>query len=495
MLSEIPSDFIDKFVQDGAPLASNSSLFRILLIDADPTIAVSVRHALGDPSHEMRREPTGRGGIDWVKSADPDLILVDEFLPDMTGLEVVREIRGLHCNSPVVLLGSQGYCDRATEATKSGANEHLHKPIEAIRLRRLVHEAIEIKHSMQSPIRRGLGPGWSDLPLELVSQCPVMQQTFASMGRVATKNVSVLIRGEIGTGKRAIARHIHAHSNNRDQEIHEVFVNSMNERQLELELFGDGQRQPIFERFPNATIILHEVASLPLDLQSRLYHYLNLKHSRLQYERNARGRFVATSSDELEHLVRDGEMRSDLYYWLSSSEIRVPALRQRQGDIPLLIEHALERLAREVMGSDAPMEITQEAMRQLTRHTWPGNFDEFKSVMRQAVVTCCTNVISTDCLSITPDGDAVVAGRGETSGSFQTQWDDFADRRIDAGAEDLYEQAILETDRKLLCRVLQHTSGNQALASRILGITRTSLRKKLKQVGLIAQQLKESATG
>jgi two-component system nitrogen regulation response regulator GlnG len=178
-------------------------------------------------------------------------------------------------------------------------------------------------------------------------------------------------------------------------------------------------------------------------------------------------------------------MRPDVYYLLSSFTICLPPLRQRHGDLPLLIEQLLGQRLRESSGSGPRPRISEAALHVLSRHTWPGNIDELQSVLDRSLVEAKGNVILSESMIEALNREPLLEqGAPGDRAHAVTDWDAFADLRIEAGAEDLYSEAINETDRKLLARVLGHTGGNQAHAARILGITRASLRKKLRSLGL-----------
>jgi DNA-binding NtrC family response regulator len=244
----------------------------------------------------------------------------------------------------------------------------------------------------------------------------------------------------------------------------------------------------LFELAASGTLVLQEVGALPLPAQSRLLQVLRER----KFDRPGRsvsipvtGRLVATSSQDLEALVRSGRMRPDVYYLLSSFTICLPPLRQRHGDLPLLIEQLLAQRIRETGGSGPRPRVSEAALHILSRHTWPGNIDELQSVLDRSLVEAKGNVILSDSMIEALNREPLLEqGAPGDRVHATTDWEAFSDLRIEAGTEDLYAEAINETDRKLLTRVLSHTGGNQAHAARILGITRASLRKKLRGLGL-----------
>jgi DNA-binding NtrC family response regulator len=411
------------------------------------------------------------------------------------GIDVLRQLREIDANSLVLFVTARGTGATAIEAMKLRAFDYLPKPIDLPKLRQQLERALEL--------RRLLGAPADDAP-ELVAQlgaaealvgeCPRMQGVFKAIGKVALQDSPVLIRGEHGTGKETVARTIHLNSLHAAGPLQKIHCPAFDDERIETQLFGReasdaGATLPgLFELAASGTLVLQEVGALPLPAQSRLLQVLRER----KFDRPGRsvsipvtGRLVATSSQDLEALVRSGRMRPDVYYLLSSFTICLPPLRQRHGDLPLLIEQLLAQRIRETGGSGLRPRVSEAALHILSRHTWPGNIDELQSVLDRSLVEAKGNVILSDSMIEALNREPLLEqGAPGDRVHATTDWEAFSDLRIEAGTEDLYAEAINETDRKLLTRVLSHTGGNQAHAARILGITRASLRKKLRGLGL-----------
>lgn len=462
--------------------------------------SVLVQQALDGVEAEVVLQLTGTAGIEYTASNLPDVIVLDHLLPDTTGTEILAQLHSSAPTCPIIFVTSHKTGGTAIEAMKLGAFDYLTKPFDLPRLRGLIERAMKLSSTLRMPAEAlsAIDP-LSGPPGELVGESPTMQAVFKAIGTVAMHDVSVLLAGEQGTGKETVAHAIHANSRTPNGPFVKLHCPSYDAAQLEQQLFGDSSLESPetsrgkLEQAHGGTLLLEEVGALSLPIQGRLLNVL--RESVLQGNSSGpatriNARIVATTSVELEGLVRSGALRSDLYYLLSSFVIRLPPLRQRAGDLPLLIEQLLPSIcASNSSGGSSPLIITDEAIRLLCGHTWPGNIDELKSVLRRAAVESKSKIALPETIAKAISGDPVLRpDSDEHAQAYSTDWDTFAKLRIEHGADSLYQEAMLETDRKLLSRVLEHTEGNQARAARILGITRTSLRKKLRQAQLVVLQ-------
>lgn len=472
----------------------------VLLIDDDPLASVVVREALHESGVQVVARLTGTEGIAYAQHEQPDVIVLDHLLPDTSGIEVLASLQRDVPTCPIVFATSDKTGGTAIQAMKLGAFDYLTKPFELGRLRSLVERATQLSATLRTPARElsALEP-LSEAAGQLVGECPAMQSVFKAIGTVAMHDVSVLLAGEQGTGKETVARAIHENSRATAGPFVKLHCPSYDPDQLEQQLFGEvslnasATNRGRLAQAHGGTLLLEEVGALPLPTQGRLLNVL--REGVIESEAGGSPtpldfRMIASTSTELEGLVRAGVLRSDLYYMLSSFVIRLPPLRQRVGDLPLLIEQLLANLVtNNSAGESIPLVITDESLQQLCSHTWPGNIDELQSVLRRATVESKGGIALPETFVKAIGRDPVVSqDNDEYSSIYTTDWDIFARHRIERGADSLYQEATLETDRKLLARVLEHTEGNQAHASRILGITRTSLRKKLRQAQLVVQQ-------
>jgi two-component system nitrogen regulation response regulator GlnG len=466
----------------------------IVVIDDDPMAPLIVEKTADQLGAKVAAAGCARSGLELARRLRPQVVVLDNYLPDALGIDVLRQLREIDPNALVLFITARGTGATAIEAMKLRAFDYLPKPIDPTKLRVQLERALELRRLMTAPAEDApeLAARFSGADA-LVGECPRMQAVFKSIGKVALQDSPVLIRGEHGTGKETVARTIHNNSDYHGGPIHKVHCPAFDDERIETQLFGREGATPSesipggFELADSGTLVLQEVGALPLPAQSRLLQVLRER----RFDRPGRSvsipvtcRLIATSSQDLEALVRAGRMRPDVYYLLSSFTIFLPPLRQRHGDLPLLIEQLLAQRMHESGRSGPRPRISDGAMHVLSRHTWPGNIDELQSVLDRSLVEAKGNVILSDYLSEALNREPLLEqGAGGDRAHVLTDWEAFADLRIEAGCEDLYAEAINETDRKLLSRVLGHTGGNQAHAARILGITRASLRKKLRALG------------
>lgn len=474
----------------------------ILVIDDDPLVSVVVRRALEGLEHRLFTAPDAATGVAEVEAKRPDLVVLDNLLPDGLGMEVIAQIHAVAPNVPVLFTTGRGSSGDAIEAMKRSAFDYLPKPLDPPRVRVHIDRALALRRLLRNenlaqPAGRSQPSPPATVraePSRLVGDCPAMQSVFKSIGRVSAQEVTVLIRGEHGTGKEATAREIHRHSRRAEGPLVSFACRGLDERRLDEELFGASDRTT--GRLADAaggTLVLHGVSRLTLPMQEKLLGVVRDG----AYETASGGgtlrsvgcRLIAITTDDLEARSRAGEFRSDLYYLLSSFVINLPPIRQRHGDLRLLVENSLSRLRpiAEGFGVREPS-VSDEAMRTLGAHLWPGNLDELDSVLRRALVEQNGNILLADDLIRAVPGDSVVAAsanRGDDRTT--TDWAAFADIRIEAGSDTLHADAVAEAEQKLFARLLRHTSGNQSRAAQILGITRASLRKKLRQYGMVAK--------
>ncbi len=482
----------------------------ILVIDDDPLVSVVVRRAMEGTTHELHTALDGRTGVSEVANRRPDLIVLDNILPDGLGVDVVGSIHEQAPEVPILFVTARGSGSTAIEAMKLCAFDYLPKPLEPAKLRRQIQRALSLRRMLRSDqhdtteanaqtVSEDAPNGEAAVSEALVGECPAMQAVFKAIGKVAMLDVAVLLRGEHGTGKEAIAREIHSHSVGADGPFVRVHCPGLDEAKLEEELFGkhdSATGQVTRGRFAEAaggTLLLQEIGQMPLATQALLLQALRdgvYEPVGAAQPEPVKCRVLAITSDDLEALARSGGFRSDLYYTLSSFVITLPPLRQRHGDLPLLVAHSVNKLKHitKSFGVARPI-VSEEAMRALCSHVWPGNIDELESVLKRALVEQKGHLLlAADLQQAMSSDPLLVASENPSDSKFTTDWIAFAEMRIESGADTLHADAIAETERKLFGRVLRHTGGNQAQAARLLGITRASLRKKLRMYGMTAQQ-------
>jgi two-component system nitrogen regulation response regulator GlnG len=469
----------------------------LLLIDDDPDlIAEQVRHAF--PRHRVEVAATGADGLARVRAEPPDAILLDLRLPDQSGLEVYQQLRQIDARIPVLFVTLAKSADTAIEAMKQGAYDYLFKPLDLQQLRRVVGEALEVAHRMRAPAVLPEAAADGDGEGVLVGSCPAMREVYKAVGRVAAQDVPVLITGESGTGKELVARAIYQHGPRARAPFLALNCAAIPENLLESELFGHekgaftgAERRRIgkFEQVSGGTLFLDEVGDMPPALQAKLLRVLQEQaFERVGGNETIRTdvRLIAATHRDLAAWSEEGKFRPDLYYRLSVFTIHLPPLRERGGDLPLLVQHFLRRFSRE-LGREV-QEVAPEALERLRGHAWPGNIRELQSVLKQALLRASGPVLLPAFL---PD---LAGGSGEPGPAAGTDLglDTFIRPRLGLDTHDLYADTHRQVDRILLPLVLEYTGGNQHQAARLLGIARQTLRQKLRDLGLHVTHAVES---
>jgi two-component system nitrogen regulation response regulator GlnG len=474
----------------------------LLVVDDEPSILVAFRRAFRNTPIEVSTAETGSEGLDRARQCQPDVIVLDVQLPDQTGLELLSKLRELDARSPVIFITGKSTTDTAIEAMKLGAFEYLLKPLELPQLRQVIERALAISRLMH--VRAVVA---DDLPLDdrndaIVGRCPTMQEVYKAIGRVAGQDVTVLISGESGTGKELVARAIYQHSRRAAGPFLAINCAALPEHLMESELFGhekgaftgaDRQRIGKFEQGSGGTLFLDEVADLPAPAQSKMLRLLQgQEFERLGGNETIRAdvRLLAATNQNLEAMVKHGRFREDLYYRLSVFTIALPPLRDRGDDLGLLVNHYVRRFSSE-FGKEAP-HVPAETLAILRCYPWPGNVRELQSVLKQALLQTVGGILAPDFLpahvrkerSDLEGTTSAASGTGMGEDAQVPSLPQFIDEQLRLGTENLYEDVLRRMERLLITRVLQQTQGNQLQAAKILGITRGSLRTKIRDLGI-----------
>ena len=458
----------------------------LLLIDDDPRIVPEqVHHTFHGPEYKVDVVASGKDGVDSVRRSPPDVVLLDVRLPDQSGMDVYRSIRDIDARIPVIFITTTKAAEVAIDAMKQGAFDYLHKPLDLAELRRVVNEALEVVR-MRAPVALpGAAP---EAAAEGMFGCSrAMLEIYKAIGRVAAQDVTVLITGESGTGKELVARAVYQHSARSQQPFLALNCAAIPENLLESELFGyekgaftgaDRRRIGKFEQCDGGTILLDEIGDMPLLLQAKLLRLLQEK----TFERvggnetiRVNVRIIASTHRDLKAAA--SKFRPDLYYRLSAFTIHLPPLRERQEDLPALVEHFVSLFSRE-MGRDV-REVAPDALERLRAYPWPGNIRELQNALRQALLKATGTVLVSSFLpelSTASDGNAVPKHGFDLVS--------FIRGRLSPTTDDLMDQTHREVDRHLLTLALEFTDGNYTEAARLLGISRQTMRVRLRTLGL-----------
>lgn len=469
---------------------------RLLLIDDDKfVVPTQVRQTFPPESFGLEVATTGAAGLERVRTAAPDLVLLDMGLPDQSGLRVYEGIREIDARIPVIFITMTKTADLAIEAMKQGAYDYLFKPIDQGRLGTVVREALEVVRRMRVPV---VLSGTQESPEGeggMVGGCKAMLEVYKRIGRVAEQDVTILITGESGTGKELVARAIYQHSARANAPFLALNCAAVPENLLESELFGhekgaftgaDRRRIGKFEQCNGGTILLDEIGDMPLPLQAKILRLLQEQtFARVGGNETVHTdvRLIASTNRDLKALCDQEKFRADLYYRLSVFTIHLPPLRERADDLPILVRYYLKRFSRELRRE--VKEVAPEGLERLSGYSWPGNIRELQSVLKQALLKSSGTVLLASFLPELGDG-AVSEGSGGAGLTQGFNLDALLRPRLQPNAANLYAEVHLELDRYFLARVLEYAKGNRHLTARLLGIARQTLRQKLRDVDIDA---------
>ena len=465
----------------------------LLIIDDEPVIQHAFRKAFRAPEHEVVSAGSAADGLEILRRKSADVVILDVHLPDSDGLKTFEKIKAFDARIPVILITGHGTTELAIAAMKQGAFDYLLKPLEYDQIRTLVGQACASSRLMHVPaVMPELEPdqGAGDA---LLGRCAAMQSVYKAIGRVAPTDATVLILGESGTGKELVARAVYQHSKRAKSPFLAINCGAIPETLLESELFGhekgaftgaDRKRIGKFEQCSGGTLFLDEVGELPLLAQVKLLRVLQEQcFERVGGTETIRTdiRLIAATNAGLEQFVAAGKFRSDLYFRLNVFTIALPPLRERGDDLDLLTDYFLARFAREL---ERPLPaMPPETRSSLRQYSWPGNIRELQSILKQALLQMNGSVLLPSFLpaSVLTPSAAPAASNG---GGAALNWDRFVSERLAAGSHDIYAESLALMERQLLTRVLDQTGGNQLRAAELLGITRGSLRYKLKALNI-----------
>jgi nitrogen regulation protein NR(I) len=472
---------------------------RLLVIDDEPNLRYSLVKSLQSDALEVETTGTAGEGIEEIRRNPPDAVILDVRLPDMPGLDAFDEIRRIDSRLPVIIITAFSTTETAIEAMKRGAFEYLLKPVDFHQLRELVGKAIELSRLRHVPAVFADDELPDDDRVDrIVGHTPEMQELYKAIGRVAPLDVPVLVQGESGTGKELVARAIYQHSARSQGPFLAINCAAIPEGLLESELFGhekgaftgaDRRRIGKFEQADRGTLFLDEIGDMTLATQPKLLRLLQEQQfERVGGEETIRTdvRVIAATNQDLERKAAAGKFRYDLLYRLKVFTIYLPPLRVRKDDLPLLVAHFLKLLNRDLR--KRVTSIAPEALRVLEAYAWPGNVRELQSAIKHAYVQSAGEVITVDCLPthLREESPALPDGADPTPGGVQIA--DMIGELMRRGESDIYQKVTNAVDRVVLETVLRQVKGNQVHASEVLGISRTTLRAKMRSLGLAIEK-------
>jgi DNA-binding NtrC family response regulator len=439
----------------------------VLVIDDDPLIRRTLSGHLSKQGFDVQLAEEGEEGIRKFRESNPDVVLLDVRLPDIDGIEVLRQIRDLNKKTYVLMMTAYDDMKTTVEAVKLGAFEYLVKPLNYIDLDLTVAKAFQVR-ALEQKVSYLVEEKQKEYTIDnIIGRSPQMREVFKLIGSVANTRTNVLIQGESGTGKELVAKAIHYNSPYREEPFIVINCSAISDTLLESELFGHArgaftdavaETKGKFEIAGKGTLFLDEIGDISPNLQSKLLRVIETRDfMKVGGEKilKTEARIIAATNHDLKALIEKGQFREDLYYRLKVVEIFLPPLRERKEDIPELVAYLMEKINRELRRN--VRKIPAEVMAVLQELPWRGNVRELENALTRAVILSKGDVILRENLPLEP-----------------------VEKKFFPG--DLVP--LHEVERNYIQHVLDAALGSKTRASQILQISRPTLDKKIKEYGL-----------
>jgi len=442
---------------------------RILIIDDERPLLETLEMYLTEKGYAVMCAISAAEGLNQCHLFDPHVIILDIRLPDMNGLDVLQKlIRNGRKN--IIIITAFHDMDITIKAVKLGATDYIPKPIDVEELERVIGKALKSSSPAQTAGVISIDLFLPCIEGEIIGKSRGMKEIFKAIGVLSENRVALLIEGETGTGKELIARAIHCNSPYREQPFQAIDCSTIVGTLLESELFGhekgaftgaSSSKKGKFELAGQGTIFLDEIGEIPFELQSKLLRFLQEKEfERLGGEKKIKSnaRIITATNKDLWKLVKAGSFREDLYYRLNVAIIKVPPLRDRKSDIPLLVEHILRKINVEL--GKGIKKVEEEALNRIMEYDWPGNVREIENVLTHVAINTQGEVILEE---------AIAPLLGQKT-------------HIHQNPKDLLNknQSLKDIEKEHIMEVLNHTHWHLGRACELLGISRPTLRHKLK---------------
>jgi two-component system nitrogen regulation response regulator GlnG len=459
----------------------------VWIVDDDRSIRWVFEKALSREGISFNSFASAREALDALSGGAPQVLISDIRMPGQSGIELLQEVKEKHPAVPVIVMTAYSDLESAVAAFQGGAYEYLPKPFDVDQAVELIRRALDESQREQAALEPV-----GEVP-EILGQAPAMQEVFRAIGRLSQSSATVLITGESGTGKELVARALHRHSTRAAKPFIAINTAAMPKDLLESELFGHERgaftgaqalRRGRFEQAEGGTLFLDEIGDMPAELQTRLLRVLSDGtfyrvggHQQLK----ANVRVIAATHQDLEARVREGGFREDLYHRLNVIRVRIPSLRERREDIPLLARHFLARSAKE-LGVDAKR-LSDEVLAHISRMDFPGNVRQLENLCHWLTVMAPGQAIGI--------ADLPAEFRGERAAASATPASDWVaaleqevERRLARGETGLLDQLSRQFERSLIAKALARTGGRRIEAANLLGMGRNTITRKIQELGI-----------
>jgi two-component system nitrogen regulation response regulator GlnG len=459
----------------------------VWIVDDDRSIRWVFEKALARENIDFKSFGTASEVLDALAHDHPQIVVSDIRMPGQDGIALLQALKDKCPSTPVIIMTAYSDLESAVAAFQGGAYEYLPKPFD-------VDHAVElIRRALDESKRQGVVEVDDSTVPEILGQAPAMQEVFRAIGRLSQSHATVLINGESGTGKELVARALHRHSPRASKPFIAINTAAIPKDLLESELFGhergaftgaNTMRRGRFEQAETGTLFLDEIGDMPAELQTRLLRVL----SDGQFYRvgghqpiAANVRVIAATHQDLENRVQQGLFREDLFHRLNVIRLRLPALRERREDIPLLAKHFLSMSARD-LGVESKR-LSENALKYLQAFDWRGNVRQIENVCHWLTVMAPGQNIEI------PDLPPEIRGTqdqstGDQPADWKTALDNVAAQALARGERGIMEGLTQDFERALILRALKHTGGRRVEAAQCLGLGRNTLTRKIQELGL-----------
>jgi two-component system nitrogen regulation response regulator GlnG len=455
----------------------------VWIVDDDRSIRWVIEKALSREGIAFSSFSSAKEALEALSDSAPEVLVSDVRMPGMSGLELLQTVKQRHPAVPVIVMTAYSDLDSAVAAFQGGAYEYLPKPFDVDQAVELIRRALDESRRESEAVE--------PLPQapEMLGHAPAMQEVFRAIGRLSQSSVTVLITGESGTGKELVARALHRHSARASKPFVAINTAAMPKDLLESELFGhergsftgaQQQRRGRFEQAEGGTLFLDEIGDMPAELQTRLLRVLSdgsFYRVGGHQQMKVNVRVIAATHQNLEQRVREGTFREDLYHRLNVIRLRLPSLRERSEDIPLLAKHFLASSARQ-LGVE-PKRLSDEALTQLARLDFPGNVRQLENLCHWLTVMAAGQVV--EAVDLPAElREQPAAAASDWVGALELE----AERRLARGDTGILDVLGRQFEKALIARALQRTGGRRIEAANLLGMGRNTITRKIQELGI-----------
>jgi len=468
---------------------------RILIADDEPNLRRVLSAILQRDGYDVLVAEDGDQALSLVESTI-DVIITDLKMPGTDGMRVLEEVTRREPGIPVIMITAFGSVDNAVTAVKSGAFDYIEKPFEQEQIRQIVDKAVKQRAANQAAPQQAADRDDAPAPgrFGLVGTSAGMEAIYGVIEKVADTPSTVLITGESGTGKELVAKALHEQSSRRDNAFIKINCAAIPKNLMESELFGyekgaftgaTSSKPGRFELADGGTLFLDEIGEIPVEMQVKLLRAIQES----EFERvggiktlKVDVRLITATNRDLEHEVKEGNFREDLFYRLNVVPLRIPPLRERAGDVPLLVTHIIERFNERLNKSVERVE--DEALEVLCRYAWPGNIRELENVLERIMLFSSDDTLGAgDLPPEVRDGNPAPA-EAAPARERQASSGDAISVGEETSLKDIVRAETSRVERELIARALEETGGNVTQAAKLLKISRKSLQMKMKEFGL-----------